>query len=160
MSRSSSALLGLAAAIPAAAALCALLLGLGVPIATTWFWPVPDTNIAEAAALGDAARVRTLAAQQVPVDRPLPVRPGLLENDTPAMMSALEAAIRRDSDDLDDLVGVLLELWAAPSPAEALRLYCLAAGREAESVTALLRQRFDMTPESCAARAPEAGSGG
>lgn len=111
ISKSTSVLLGLASAPPLALALFGLLLGLGVPPVTQWFWPTPTTNVAEAAALGDAARVRVLAAAGARLDLPLPVREGIRNSDEPAVMSAIEAATRRGH---DELVQLLLELGANP----------------------------------------------
>lgn len=111
ISKSTSVLLGLASAPPLALALFGLLLGLGVPPVTQWFWPTPTTNVAEAAALGDAARVRVLAAAGARLDLPLPVREGIRNRDEPAVMSAIEAARRRGH---DELVQLLLELGANP----------------------------------------------
>lgn len=111
ISKSTSVLLGLASAPPLALALFGLLLGLGVPPVTHWFWPTPTTNVAEAAALGDAARVRVLAAAGARLDLPLPVREGIRNRDEPAVMSAIEAATRRGH---DELVQLLLELGANP----------------------------------------------
>ena len=128
----------MAAAAPVAVGLLALSLGLGVP-AAAWFWPRPATNIAEAAALGDAARMRALAAQGAAVDAALPVRPGLLDGSPPAM-SALDAAIRRGD---YAVVEVALELWDRPARQEVVRLYCAAAGSSRE-IAERLRMRFDL----------------
>jgi hypothetical protein len=107
----STSLLWLASAPPLALALFGLLLGLGVPPVTEWFWPTPTTNVAEAAALGDAARVRALAATGARLDLPLPVREGIRNRDEPAVMSAIEAARRRGH---DELVQLLIELGGNP----------------------------------------------
>jgi hypothetical protein len=93
----------------------ALLLGLGVPPVTEWFWPTPTTNVSEAAALGDAARVRALVATGASIDAPQPVRPALTGDGSPAVLTPLEAAMRRGH---DELVRLLLELGATP-PADA-----------------------------------------
>jgi hypothetical protein len=100
---------------PLALAIFALLLGLDVPPVTEWFWPTPTTNIAEAAVLGDAARVRALAASGAPVDAPQPVRPELRTDGTPAVLTPLEGARRHGH---DELVRLLIELGATP-PADA-----------------------------------------
>lgn len=136
--RSPDRLLWIVAAAPVAVGLFALSLGLGTP-AAAWFWPEPATNIAEAAALGDAARMRALAAQGAAVDAALPLRPGLLEGNPPAM-SALEAAIQRGE---YAVVEVALELWDNPAHQDAVRLYCAAAIRSRE-IAELLRVRFDL----------------
>ena len=81
MSKSGDRVLTLAAAAPTAVCSFALLLALGVRPATQWFWPAPTTNLAEAAAMGDAARIRVLAAAGAPLDVVLPVRAGLLSGD-------------------------------------------------------------------------------
>jgi len=115
-SKSTSVVLGIAVAPPLALALFGLLLGLGLPPVTEWFWPAPTTNIAEAAALGDAARVRALAATGARLDLPLPVRESIRSRDEPAVMSAIEAARRRGN---DELVQLLLELGANSPAADA-----------------------------------------
>ncbi|MBI2185754.1 MAG: ankyrin repeat domain-containing protein [Acidobacteria bacterium] len=111
-SSSTSLTLGIAAAPPLALATFGLLLAVGMPPLPEWFWPTPTTNIAEAAALGDAARVRALAADGVPLDVPLPLRDEVRPNGAPSSMTPLEAAKWRGH---DELVQLLLELGAKPS---------------------------------------------
>jgi hypothetical protein len=98
-----------------AVATFALLLGLGVRPVTEWFWPTPTTNVAEAAALGDAARVRALVANGASLDTPQPVRRELRADGAPPVLTPLEAAMRHGR---DELVQLLLELGAT-SPADA-----------------------------------------
>jgi len=116
-SKLTDVLLRAAAAPPLALAAFALLLGLGVPPLPEWFWPTPNTNVAEAAALGDAARVLALASDGMPVDTALPVREGIRSSGEPAMMTPLEAATSRGH---DELVQLLLELGAGPSAEAAI----------------------------------------
>lgn len=138
-------MLALTAAPPIAVALVALLLGLDVAPVTEWFWPTPTANVAEAAAFGDAARVRVLAGRGARLDVPLPVRPDLLDG-TPPAISAAEAAIRRRS---DALLEVLLELGLDPPAHEARRLYCLARQVEADDAADLLLDALRLSPVSC-----------
>lgn len=145
-STSNSLVLGLAAAAPLAVALFALLLGLGMPPVAGWFWPAPTTNIAEAAALGDAARVRALASQGVRLDTPLPVREDIRNSEAPAIMAPLEAAIRHRS---EFVVELLLELGVRPSAEEARRLHCVAAAMDATQTAALMQKTFDLSSSSC-----------
>jgi hypothetical protein len=148
-SRFSSAPLLLAAAAPVALGAFSVLVALGVPPIRDWFWAPPDTNIAEAAALGDAARVRTLAAAGVSLVEPARVRPDLLDDDYPAAMSALEAAVRRRS---DSLVQMVVELGARPSAADARRLTCLARSEEDAGTAAVLERAFAVPPDACDAQ--------
>lgn len=130
----------------------ALLLGLRVPAVVNWFWPAPTTNIAEAAALGDAARVRTLAAGGARVDVPLPVDPRWRQDGAPGAVSALEAAIRRRG---ESLLQVILDLDVHLPPQEARRLYCLAVDLEAGEVAALIQDVFELpSGTSCGADSP------
>ncbi|OFW04148.1 MAG: hypothetical protein A3I61_09170 [Acidobacteria bacterium RIFCSPLOWO2_02_FULL_68_18] len=145
-SKSNSVVLGVAAAAPLAVALFSLLLGLGVPPVAEWFWPTPTTNIAEAAAMDDAARVRWLAAQGAPLDVPLPVRDDVRASAVPRSMTPLEAAIRHRA---EYVPGLLLELGLRPSTDEARRLYCLATAIEATRAATLLQERFDIPTGSC-----------
>jgi hypothetical protein len=110
-----SPVLRVAAVPPLALATFALLLGLGVPPVPEWFWPTPTTNVAEAAVLGDAARVRALAAAGASIDAAHPVRREFRVDGDPAVMTPLEGAMRRGH---DELVQLLLELGATP-PADA-----------------------------------------
>ena len=151
-SKFSNLALGLASAAPLLLGVFSLMLALGVPPVASWFWPTPTANIAEAAALGDAARVRALAARGARLDLPQPVRPDFREGDAPPTMSPLEAAIRLEAGDRrrgDSVVGVLLDLGVRPPPPEMRRLYCLAAEVEAAEATALLQDAFDLSAGSC-----------
>ncbi len=134
-----------AAAAPLAVGAFALLLGLDSP-AAEWIWPAPATNIAEAAALGDAARVRALAAQGIGVDAVLPVDPGLLDDGSPPAMSAVEAAIRRAD---YSLVEVVLELWSRPARGDIIRLFCMAAAGGDPEVAELVRKTFGVPADVC-----------
>lgn len=145
-STSNSLVLGLAAAAPLAVALFALLLGLGMPPVAGWFWPAPTTNIAEAAALGDAARVRALAAAGVGLDTPWPVRGDVRNSDAPPVMAPLEAAIRHRS---EYVVELLLDLGVRPSAEEGRRLHCLAAAMDAADTAALLQEKLGLPAPSC-----------
>jgi hypothetical protein len=150
ISKFDSASLGLAATAPLLVALFALFLGFGVPPVREWFWPAPTTNVAEAAALGDAPRVRALAAEGAPLNEPLPVRPGILGG-APSAMSAVEAAIRADS---DFMLALLLDLGVRPPPHEARRLYCLAVRLETQDAAELLRESLQLSSDSCTGPAP------
>ena len=131
---------------PLLVAAFALLLGLHVSSVTTWFWPPSNTNIVEAAWLQEAARVRVLASRQESLNAALPVRPELLEHGAPASMTPLEAAVRSES---DEIVKIVLELGARPTPAEARRLQCVAVEIGANGVAELLTQAFSLPPHSC-----------
>jgi hypothetical protein len=148
-SKFSSGVLMLAAAGPVAFGAFGLLIGLGASPMREWFWTSPDTNIVEAAALGDAARVRTLAAAGVSLDAPVRVRPDLLDDNLPPQMSALEAAVRRRS---DSLVQMVIELGARPSDQEARRLACLAREVDDPGTAAVLDRAFAIPAEACAAQ--------
>jgi hypothetical protein len=149
MSASNNRVLTAAAAAPLALCGFALLLALGVPSVSTWFWPAPTTNLAEAAAMGDAARVRALAAAGMPLDVPLPVRSGLFDEDEPIapVMTPLEAAIRRRGE--DSIVAVLFDLGARPGPDEARQAYCLARELGASDAITLLDTALEVVPDSC-----------
>ena len=137
-----------ASAAPVGVGLFALLLGLGVPPVTEWFWPTPTTNVAEAASLGDGARLLQLAREGVPLDAPLPIRADIRERDEPSDMSPLEAAIRRRR---DSIVEILLELGARPTIDEVNRLYCLAERVQATDAAELLRKTFLLSGVTCEA---------
>ncbi len=77
---------------PVILAAAAVVLALGPRALSRHFWPTPDTNIAEAAAMRDSARVRAEASRGVPLDRPYPIRPGLVDNAPPSL--TLEDAAR------------------------------------------------------------------
>ena len=70
---------------------------LGPPALSRWFWPAPDTNIAEAVAMRDSARVRAEASRGAPLDRAYPIRPGLVDNAPPSL--TLEDAARLSGSD-------------------------------------------------------------
>lgn len=116
-----------------------------VPGAHDWFWPVPDTNVAEATVVRDYARVRALAARGASLTEPLPVRAGLLRNAPPAM-TALEAAIRIQS---PALVEILFELGAVPAFDEAGRLRCLAESFDVNVAVAALERAYPIASEPC-----------
>jgi hypothetical protein len=134
-----SSAIHLAAVPPLAVALFALLLTLRIPFVVDWFWPHASTNVAEAAALGDLARVKTLAAQGDRLDVAMPVDGRFRDGGTPSEMSAWEAAVRRRS---DSLVEGMVQLRPAPAAAESQRLYCLARANDAENVAELLDRAF------------------
>jgi hypothetical protein len=123
ISRSISLTLGLASTPPLAIACFGLLLGIGVPPVTEWFWPTPTTNLAEAAALGDAARVLALATEGIPLDEPLPVRQSIRATGAPEIMTPIEAAMRHGRDEVVELLrqrgARLPEGTADPTPAAA-----------------------------------------
>ena len=77
---------------PALLAVAAAAVALGPSSLSKAFWPVPDTNIAEAAAMRDSARVRALAGRDLSRDRRYPVRPSLVEHAPPTL--TLEEAAR------------------------------------------------------------------
>lgn len=82
---------------PVILAATASAVALGLPGLSEYFWPAPDTNIAEAAVLRDSARVRSLARRGVPLDRRYPIRP-VLVGDGPPNLTLEEAAHRSGSD--------------------------------------------------------------
>lgn len=131
---------------PLVVAAFALLLGLGTPGLTTWFWPPPDTNIVEAAWLNDKARVRVLASGPESLNTALPIRPALLENDARSPMTPLEAAVRSES---NDMVALVLELGATATPDEARRLQCVAAEIGASRAAELLERAFSVPLAPC-----------
>ncbi len=135
-----------ALAPPLIVAVLALLLGLNVSSVTTWFWPPSNTNIVEAAWLKETARVRVLASKQASLNAALPVRPELLERGAPTSMTPLEAAVRSES---DNMVAIVLELGATPTPAEAMRLQCVAVEVGANGAAELLTQAFSLPPHFC-----------
>ena len=151
-SKSTSPVLVLASAPPLALALFGLLLGLGVPPVPEWFWPTPTTNMAEAAALGDAARVRSLAADGISLDTPLPVREDVRNSEAPPVMAPLEAAIRHRS---EYVVELLLELGVRPPTEEARRLHCLATLMDAAPAAKLIQDTFDVPSPSCDVQPPD-----
>jgi hypothetical protein len=151
-SKSSSRVLGMAAALPVLLGVCSLLIALRVPPVAAWFWPAPTTSAAEAAALGDAARIRALAYRGMPVDVPLPVRSELREEGAPDTMTPLEAAIRLEGAthrEGDSIVEVLLDLGVRPRVEEVRRLYCLAEQLEAPEAADMLRKTFDLSSATC-----------
>ena len=131
---------------PMLVAAFALLLGLGVPPVTRWFWPVSDTNIVEAAFVRDGARVRVLAARRESLNDAQRVRPELLDSDDPRVMTPLEAAIRGRS---DEVVRLVLELGAKADADEATRLQCVALEEGADGAAALMGEAFGLAAPSC-----------
>lgn len=91
---------------PVILAAAAFVVALGPPALARHFWPAPDTNIAEAAAMRDSARVRAQASRGVPLDRPYPIRPGLVDNAPPSL--TLEEAARLSGSEV--LIRVVQEL--------------------------------------------------
>lgn len=91
---------------PALLAVAAAAVALGPSSLSKAFWPVPDTNIAEAAAMRDVARVRALAGRNVPRDRRYPVRPSLVEHAPPTL--TLDEAARLSGSDA--MVRVVAEI--------------------------------------------------
>ena len=132
---------------PVSVGVFAVLLVLDVPPLVAWFWPPSTVNIVEAASLGDAARVRLLAARGESLDAPQPVRPAFLDGQAPSTMSPLEAAVWSRHE--DSLVPVLLDLGVHPPPHEAERLYCLAEHLHATDAATLLRDAFHLSLTSC-----------
>ena len=96
---------------PVILAAAALAVALGPASVSNAFWPVPDTNIAEAAAMRDSARVRAEASRGVSLDRPYPIRPSLVDNAPPSL--TLEDAARMSGSDV--LVRVMTEIMTARS---------------------------------------------
>jgi hypothetical protein len=151
-SKSSSRALGLAAAAPVLLGVFSLLLASGVPPVVTWFWPASPTNAAEAAALGDAQRLRMLAARATPMDAPLPVRPEFRAAGAPATMTPLEAAIRLEGAthrEGDSILEVLLDVGVRPPADEVRRLYCVAQAVEAPEAAEALRKTFNVSAAAC-----------
>lgn len=79
---------------------------LGPRALSRWFWPGPDTNIAEAAVLRDVARVRSMAGHGAPLAHPYPIRPGLMENGATTL--TLEEAARQSGSEV--MIRVVKEL--------------------------------------------------
>ena len=131
---------------PLIVALFSLLVGLGIPGVTTWFWADPDTNIVEAVWLSDGARVRALALRGESLNLALPVRPALLEDDAPSTMTPLEAAVRRAS---SDMIALALELGARATPDEAERLQCLALAVGSSEAVELVGLAFGVSAGPC-----------
>jgi hypothetical protein len=136
----------IAAVPPLLVALGALTLGAGLPAAEEWFWPAPATNMAEAAATRDAARVRVLAGRAVDPNARFPVRPGLLDGDAPREMTPLEAAIRSRR---EELVAVVIQLGARPDTDEAQRLQCVATAVDAPRAAEILQRMLGAPPATC-----------
>ncbi len=132
---------------PMVVAAFALLLGLGVPPVTHWFWPASDTNIVEAAFVRDGARVRVLAARGESLDNAQNVRPELLDSDDPRVMTPLEAAVRGRS---DEVVRLVLALGVKAGAEEATRLQCVALAEGVDGAAALLGEAFGLPEPSCA----------
>jgi len=131
---------------PLIVAVFSLLIGLGIPGVTTWFWPDPDTNLVEAVWLNDGARVRALAIRGESLNVALPVRPELLEDDAPSPMTPLEAAVRSTS---TDMLALALELGARATPDEAVRLQCLAMTVGSSEAAELVGRAFGVATGSC-----------
>ena len=108
ISRFSSWLHAIAAALPLVLALAALLLATGVLGVRNAFWHIELVNLTEAAALRDLARVRRFVEEGADPNARRPVRPGILGADG-REMTALEAAKETGASDTIDL---LLELGA------------------------------------------------
>lgn len=101
-------------------------------------WPNTDLNLSEAAAVRDHAEVVWLIESGENPNTRRPVRPGLVQNDTEVEATPLEAAIsiRRA-----ELVSLLFERGARPSPADWLRLRCSAQALEYADIVAVLDTR-------------------
>lgn len=101
-------------------------------------WPNTDLNLSEAAAVRDHAEVvRLIEGGEDPNTR-RPVRTGLVQNDLEIEATPLETAIsiRRP-----ELVSLLFDSGARPSPADWLRLWCSAKALEYADVVAVLDTR-------------------
>ena len=101
-------------------------------------WPITHLNLSEAAAVRDHAEVVWLIEGGENPNTRRPVRPGLVQNNTEVEATPLEAAIsiRRPQ-----LVDLLFDLGAGPSPADWLRLRCSAQALEYADVVAVLDTR-------------------
>ncbi len=101
-------------------------------------WPNTYLNLSEAAAVRDHAEVVWLIESGENPNTRRPVRPGLVQNDMEVEATPLEAAIsiRRS-----ELVGLLFNSGARPSPADWLRLWCSAQAPEYADVVAVLDTR-------------------
>jgi hypothetical protein len=149
-SKSSNALLlWLAAAAPLALGVAGVLVAAGVPPLRGWIWPAADTTMVEAAALGDSARLRALAAAGASLDARGAVRRDLVDRDVPTNMTPIEAAVRRRS---DSMVQMLIELGARPSAAEARYLWCLATETDDPGTAELLAESFPEAAGDCEAQ--------
>lgn len=102
-------------------------------------WPDHRLNLTEAAAVRDNAEVVRLLGRGEDPNVRRPVRPGLLGNDGPVEVTPLEAAvsIRRP-----DLVDLLFEHGARPSPEQWVRLRCAAQDRGFDDIVAMLEARW------------------
>lgn len=101
-------------------------------------WPDHHLNLAEAAAVRDHAEVIHLIERGEDPNARRPVRPGLVGNEVEVAATPLEAAIsiRRP-----ELIGLLFERGARPSPADWLRLRCSAQALEYGDIVAMLDAR-------------------
>lgn len=101
-------------------------------------WPNTYLNLSEAAAVRDHAEVVWLIESGENPNTRRPVRPGLVQNDMEVEATPLEAAIsiRRA-----ELVSLLFERGARPSPADWLRLRCSAQALEYADIVAVLDTR-------------------
>lgn len=144
-SKSSSLVLAVVLAAPLLVIAGGLSVAAGVPGVRGSFWPAPDTNLAEAAAVRDYARVRALAARGARLTERLPVRPGLLRGALPAM-TALEAAIRIQS---PEMVDILFALGANPGFDEARTLHCLALALDAPAAAATFERTYPVAAAAC-----------
>jgi hypothetical protein len=108
--------------VPVSAAFCALLFFVVAEAAgARLFATAPPSNVAEAAALGDAARVVAFIGSGQSPDARWPVRRGLLDSQKPVRVTALQAAILSRS---PEIAGLLLRHGAHVEHGESLA--CLA----------------------------------
>ena len=121
---------------PAAAILAAAWVLAGWVLGTNPFWPVPELNVAEAAAVRDHAEVvRLIEAGQDP-NRAWPVRVDIIDGNA-HMMTPLEAAVRIRR---LELVKLLVRHGAAITPATRAALIERAALVEANDIVAYFNQ--------------------
>ena len=110
-------------------------------------WPNNYLNLSEAAAVRDHAEVVRLLESGGNPNARRPVRPGLLDNDMEIEATPLEAAISIRRPELMDL---LFERGAHPSPADWLRLRCSTQALEYADIAAVLdTQRPDGVEIRC-----------
>jgi hypothetical protein len=100
-------------------------------------WPDEYLNLSEAVAVRDTAEVVRLIEGGVDPDGRFMVRPGLVDNDRQVRITPLEAAtaIRHA-----ELVELLLERGARPTPDAWLRLRCVGEASGDEDLVAALNK--------------------
>lgn len=106
-------------------------------------WAAPVVNLTEAAAVRDTAEISRLLEQGDDPNQRRPVRPGLIGNDVERQATPLEAGI---SIGRPDVLRLLLEHGASPSPSEWRRLRCAAQALQHADVVAALDAHRPVAP--------------